>query len=160
MKISEQLEAIAEALKEWADPIGADVAIASNLRDLWRTASMESQKPRVLVTYIGKHMRGGFGTSAILGLADRTFNVAVTRGRGFAVNRGDTLTKKVGNADPFYDCLEAAELVIRNLEGVSQEFPVDFKGDKAMQLGNLVVDGYIIEFSTANDEEALTTKGN
>jgi hypothetical protein len=39
------------------------------------------------------------------------------------------------------------------------EGPIDYKGIKPMQLGNLVVDGYLIEFSTDNDLPVLETKG-
>jgi hypothetical protein len=126
---------------------------------------MESQKPRLLIAYTGKQMRGSKYVSALLGRADRSFSVAVTRGRGFSANRGDSLVKTVGNVDPFLDQLEECESVIRNMAAgdpgnISAEYPINFKGSKAMQLGNLVIDGYMIEFTTANDEPSLTTKGN
>ena len=166
MTISDELEAIRSALYNWANPIGGDVSIVSNFKELWRQAAMSSQKPRVLIAFTGKKMRGNPNIAALLGRSDRSFSVAITRGRGFSANRGDSLVKKVGNADPFLDDVEAAENVIRNLPvlpdpaGISAEYPINFKGSKAMQLGNLVIDGYMIEFTTANDEPALTTKSN
>ena len=152
MRISEQLTILANALKAWCKDKGGEVSIVSNLRDLWQQASLTSQTPRILICYTGRRAHGPFATAAALGLSDRTFNVAFTRGRGYASKRGETLTETVGGADPFYDDLEDAEKVIRTITGISQDYPVDWKGDKAMQLGNLVVDGFIAEFSTANDE--------
>jgi len=159
MNISEQLETIREAIAEWAEPLGGKTYPVSNLKELWSQASLSSQKPSIFICYMGEKIRGPFGAAAIMGRVDRQWTVAVTRGRGFAANRGDTLTQTVGNADPFPDQVEEVRDIIRSLEGINMEGPIDYKGIKPMQLGNLVVDGYLIEFSTDNDLPVLETKG-
>jgi hypothetical protein len=160
MKISTQLEELRLRLEEWATPLGGVASAVSNLRELWNQASLSTQKPRVMVCYMGERIRGPFADAAIAGMVDRTWNVAITRGRGFSSSRGESLTKTVGNMDPFPDSVEAVRDIIRNVEGISQEQPIDFKGIKPIQLGNLVIDGYLIEFTTANILPTLTTKGS
>jgi hypothetical protein len=160
MKISTQLEVLRVALDAWASPLGGTAVAVPNLKELWNQASMSSQKPRLLICYMGEKIRGPFADASVAGRVDRQWTVAITRGRGFASMRGDTLKQQVGNVEAFADSVEACRDLIRNLEGVSQEWPMEYKSIKPMQLGNLVVDGYLIEFSTANDLDKLTTVGN
>jgi hypothetical protein len=159
MTVAEQLNAIKKALSEWTDVNGGSVVVASNLRDLWQQASLDSQSLRILICYQGQRMRRPFSEAAILLRVDRTFNVAVTRGRGYSANRGASVSETVGNTDPFVDQLGEIVDLIRNMVNVAVEYPVDYKGDKAMQLGNLVIDGYLEEFSLAVDLPELTVKG-
>lgn len=151
MKISAQLEAIRDVLNAWAAPRGGIASITSNLKDLWSQAELSSQKPRILICYAGQKARGPFTRAAISGRVDRTFQVVVTRGRGFTSERGDTVSKSVGAMDPFLDDLETVEDMIRNLPGVTEEPPVDYRATKQFSMGTMPVDGYLIEFSTAND---------
>lgn len=165
MKVSDQANALRDLLEAWAQPMSGICSVVANFRAMWDQASQSSQKPMVLICYMGERVRGAFGTAAATHRVDQTWNAAVVRGRGFTSQRGDTLTTTVGNIDPFLDHLEAVKDIIRNAEspditnGVSAEYPVDIKSVRPMQLGNLVIDGYIIEFSTANDLNELT-KGN
>jgi hypothetical protein len=131
----------------------------SNLKEMWEQAAMSSQKPRLFVCYTGEKIRGAFADATTAGRVDRQWTVAVTRGRGFSSTRGDTLTKAVGNTEPFMDSVEAIRNIIRNIDGISIEWPVEYKTIRPMQQGNLVMDGFLIEFSTADDLEALETKG-
>lgn len=153
MRISEQLNVIESALNAWATPKGGSASVVSNMADLWKQAELSSQKPRILICYVGRQRHGSFANGSILGVSNRTFNVAFTRGRGYASNRGDTLTQTVGSIDPFYDDLEDAEKVLREIPGISQDVPVDWGGDKYMRSpSGMVVDGYMATISTMNDE--------
>jgi hypothetical protein len=160
MKVSEQLIAIRDALSPWAEQRSGVASVVSNLKDLWKQAELSSQKPRILICFTGQKIRGPFGRAAQSGRVDRTFNVAITRGRGFTTERGSTLTDPTGSIDPFYDHLEEVETLIRNIPYLTAEPPVDYKFNKAMQLGTMVIDGYLIEFSTANDLTTTDTAGD
>ena len=65
--------------------------------------------------------------------------------------RGSTLAEDTG-VEPLYDWIEQLRDFVRNINNISEETPcVDYSGIKPMQMGNLVIDGYMINFSTAND---------
>jgi hypothetical protein len=159
MTVTDQIESLRQVLDDWADPRGGSAIPVSNMKELWNQAMMSSQKPRILICYMGEKTRGPFGLAAIMGRLDQQWAVAVTRGRGFAATRGESLTKTVGNMDPFLLAVEQVRDLIRNINGVSMEQPVDYKAIKPMQMGQLVIDGYLIEFSTANDLPVLETAG-
>jgi hypothetical protein len=160
MKISDQALALQTALQAWVDPIGGVSSVVANFKAMWEQASQSSQKVIILICYLGERIRGPFADRAVGGRVDQTWNVAVVRGRGFASKRGDTLVTTVGGADPFLDQLEEAKDIVRNLEGISAEWPVEYIATKPMQLGGDIKDGYLIEFSTANDLPKLKTQGN
>lgn len=155
MTISEQASAIQQVLQSWANPKGGVASVAFNVSDMWESASKQSQVPRLIIAYAGEEIRGDFSVAAALYRVDRQWQVAVTRGRGFMVNRGDTLILTNQNAEPFYDSVEYVRDIIRCLTGISAEVPVDYKSVEPMQLGDLIMDGYIIHFSTANDLPAV-----
>jgi hypothetical protein len=130
----------------------ASVDVVSNLRDLWNQAAINSQEPRVLICYGGSTARGNFGDLAVWNREDREFLVAVTRGRGYAANRGDTLTGGDTEQVPFYTVVETVRDWLRELGPcITQEDLIDYRGVTAMQMGNLVVDGYLIKFTVAAD---------
>ena len=151
MTISEQASAIQQVLQSWATPKGGVASVAFDVFDMWETASKQSQAPRILIAYAGEEIRGDFAVAAALHRVDRQWQIAVTRGRGFTIQRGDTLILPNQNAEPFYDSVEYVRDICRCLTGISEEVPVDFKSVEAMQMGDLIIDGYLIKFSTAND---------
>lgn len=150
--ISEEAVILKNALDAWAVQYGGSARVVSNLRDMWEQASTSSQTPNILVCYNGEVSRGTFSQIATWHRVDRQWIVAVTRGRGYYLSRGDSLAEKSSVEMPLYDVIESVRDLIRSCTNISEETPtVDYKSIKPMQLGNLVVDGYQIEFSTAND---------
>lgn len=145
-----------DLLEAWTAPRGGATGVASNLRDMWQQASQASQKPIVLICLMGERVRGPFATGAVCRRVDRQWAVAVVRGRGFNYVRGDSLTDTVGQCEPLYDAVEAIRDLIRGASAMSAEFPVDYKGIRPMQMGNTIIDGYLIEFSTAHDLTVVT----
>ena len=149
--ISQQTQQIVDVLKPYAQKSGGFADMVSNLQMLWAQASMANDRPRILICYNGESIRGDFSVASANHRVDRQWIVAVTRGRGWSANRGDSLYKTVGNADPFLDIVEEVRELIRTMIGVSEEFPVDYKRVSPMSSGNKALDSYAIEFSTAND---------
>ena len=159
--ISTQASQIRAVLSPYAAKSGGAAEVVSNLQMLWMQASMANDRPRILICYNGEKSRGEFSVAAANHRVDRQWIVAVTRGRGWNANRGDSLYKTVGNADPFYDVIEEVRELIRSMIGISEEFPVDYKGMSPMSSGNKALDSYAIEFSTSNDEpQILLTNPN
>ena len=153
--ISAQCQQIVDVLKPYATKSGGFADMVSNLQMLWAQASMADDRPRILVCYNGENLRGDFSVASFNHRVDRQWIVAVTRGRGWSANRGDSLYKTVGNADPFYDVVEEVRELIRTMIGISEEFPLDYKRISPMSSGNKALDSYAIEFSTANDVPAI-----
>ncbi len=151
IKISDQSNQIQVVLGTWATPRGGVASVVSNLREMWNQASQSSQKPRILICYNGESSRGDFSVANRNHRVDREWQIAVTRGRGFSANRGDSLSETVGNAEPFYDSVETIRDMFRTMIGISEEIPIDYRDIKPMQLGDLVIDGYVIKATTAND---------
>jgi hypothetical protein len=150
--ISEEAALIEAALQPLVTSYGGTAAVVSNLRDLWNQSSMDSQVPRILVCYNGETARGTFSQVSPWHRVDRNWTIAVTKGRGFYAARGAGLFDGTATEPPLYDVVETIREIIRGMQNISEETPgPDYRGIKPMQMGNIVVDGYTIEVTTAND---------
>jgi hypothetical protein len=158
MTIAQEALIYKQSLAEWAEQQGGIVVVASNLKDMWEQAYKVSDRPRVLICYAGENARGPFSRAAATHRVDRLWQIAVTRGRGLNAERGTSLTNQVGNADPFYDVVEYVRDRIRAINNTSVEAPLDYKANRPMSSGNLILDGYIIDFSTAHDLPQLKSQ--
>ncbi len=157
MDITEQSLKIQEAYKNWASEDGGKAFVCSDLKHLWEQARVSVVAPRALIVYNGEELRGAFSVAAALGRVDRQWLVAIVRGRGMSADRGDSLNKVVGNAKPFYQLVQEARDICRSMLGVSVESPVDFRSIRPMNLGDQIVDGYLIAFSLVADLPFLVT---
>ena len=151
ISISQQAGNILAVLQPYAQSSGGAAEVVSNLQMLWLQASMVTDRPRILVCYNGEQSRGDFSVANVNHRVDRQWIVAVTRGRGWNSNRGDSLYKTVGKVDPFYDVVEEVRELLRTKSDISEEFPIDFKRISPMSSANKALDAYAVEFSTAND---------
>ena len=150
--ISQEARLIESELDAFAQQYGGVATVVSNLRDLWNQASINSQSPRILIVYNGETARGTFSQIAPWHRVDRFWQVAVTKGRGYYSNRGAGLLDSAVTEMPLFDVVENVRDIIRFMSNISEETPmVDFRSIKPMQLGTMILDGYLIEFSTAND---------
>jgi len=131
---------------------GGVAKVVPNLKEFWNQSSMSSQKPRILIVYNGDSARGTFSQITPWHRVDRVWLVAVTKGRGFYSNRGAGLNDSNVTETPLYDVLETVRDMIRALGTISEETPgPDYRNTKPMQFGGALIDGYLIEFTTAND---------
>lgn len=150
MRIADQLKDITAALNDWAETEGGSAAVARDKVHLWDLLTLKPGAPRAVVLFWSEKLRGDFGNMALLGRVDRTFLVIVSRGRGFKLNPGDSLTEGAGGGKAMFDLVEGARDVIRalQLDPNTTERPVDFKGIDPFDAGEeLRVDAYQIEFS-------------
>ena len=150
--ISDEAALILARLQEFAGRYGGVAAIVPNLRELWNQASINSQSPRILICYNGETARGTFSQISPWHRVDREWLIAVTKGRGYYATRGSGLSDASATETPLYDVLETVRDIVRGMQNISEETPSpDFKSIRPMQLGNLVVDGFQITVTTAND---------
>lgn len=154
--ISQQSRNLQAVLGDWAVQNGGQAEVVSDLKNFWMQAGVNNDIPRILIVYMGEDARGDFRSRSALDRVDRRWTVGVFRGRGFSARRGDSLTTTVVNAVPFYNVVESVRDLIRSILNISEEFPVEFMSIKpAPNYGNMVMDGYLIEFVTANDIPAI-----
>ena len=160
IKISEQARIIQSTLDQWAsDPTRGGVArVVPNLRQLWKQSAIDSQSLRILICFAGAKRRGNFTVANATHREDRKWQIAITKGVGYAAERGETLTDQTGNTSPFFDDVETVRDICRWIPNISAEAPAnDYEGIEPMQFGDLVMDGYLLTFTTANDVPQPTT---
>lgn len=154
--IAQQSLQIVDWIGEYVTPLGGVSVAASNLRDMWNQASQANDRPIVYTCWMGDQSRGG-DISRWVHRVDREWATLVKRGRGLAANRGDSLNKTVGNSDPFYDIVEGVRDHIRQILSISEEGLVEFNSARQWQLGNLIIDGMLLTYRTANDIPQITS---
>lgn len=155
VSISNQASQIVAQLNTWASANGGIAVLASNLKDNWQQSYQSSQKPMLIVNYMGEQSRGDFSVANRNHRVDRKWGVLIKRGRGFLVNRGDSLNVGNQQAEPFYDSVERVRELLRCMIGISEEIPIDYASIKPVHQGSEIIDSYQIEFSTANDIPAI-----
>lgn len=161
ISITNQANMLGKWLDEWVAPRGGVTKILANTRHLWEEIYGQStdSQPRVLIIYMGEDSRGGFNERNTLHRVDRQWSVVVMRGHGFdnAMNKTEP-----GIQTTFYDDVETIRELIRCLTSMSEEEPIDYKAIRPLpgvaqpNMANVFLDGYSIEFSTANDIPAIT----
>lgn len=167
--ISAQAETIKAYLENYTEEHGGEVHVMQNPRHLWEYVfgvssgsgiSANTAAPQILVCYMGETSRGGFNQANTLHRVDRQWAVTVLMGHGF--KRG--ISEATRNAVvPFLDVMETLRDGLRVMLNISEEFPVDYKGIQPLPAvgpnpqTNVFIDGYVINFSTANDIPAVET---
>lgn len=147
--IADQTKFIRDTLQAWL-VLDGKAFVAADAVHAWNLVFQKSTGLRVIVLYNGENARNNFEGGSITGRVDRKFLVIVTRGRGFAAERGDTLTETVGNAEPLYNLVEQARDVCRSLvfDWNFCENPIDYIGIVPFPVPpELIVDAYQVEFS-------------
>lgn len=130
---------------------------ASNMRDMWEQASQSTSNAIVYVCWTGDATRGPNSIMRWTHRVDREWSILVKRGRGFYATRGDSLNQSKGNEIPFYDVVESVRDSIRAILSISQEGLVEFNSCRPWQLGNLIMDAYLLVVKTANDMPTITS---
>ena len=145
--------AIEKVLNDWAsDKARGGVArMVPNLKQLYVQSAVNSDSLRILIAFGGTRKRSAFNIQNKTRREDCIWKIAVTKGDALSSERGDFLINKTSTSDPFL--LEVAK--IRNLcigiENISAEWPNDYDDIQPLQLGDLVMSGYMITFSVAHD---------
>jgi hypothetical protein len=151
LTIAQEALAYKNYLSASVEKDGGIVSVVSNLKELWVQANIGSDRLRILIAYAGESARGPFSLAAATRRVDRQWQAAITRGRGYSADRGDTLTTSQQGTDAFYDKVEIYRDGFRSITTTSVEQPLDYKGCEPLNFGNLIMDGYLLKWSTAHD---------
>lgn len=157
--ISQQSLQIVEQIGNYftTNQISGKCVAASNMRDMWEQASQSTANAIVYVCWTGDAARGPNSIMRWTHRVDREWSILVKRGRGFYATRGDSLNQTKGNEIPFYDVVEGVRDSIRAILSISQEGLVEFNSCRPWQLGNLIMDAYLLVLKTANDMPTITS---
>lgn len=162
MSITEQITYVRDELQDWAAAYGGGCEIAGDIVHAFALLQHKPGSVRCVVWLSGEEKRGEYEEA---GFVDRTFTVFVSRGRGFTLEPGDSLTARTaGNAEPLYDLVEEARQVIRGLEFAADETEVtpNFKSIRPFAFPTeRPVDAYQIEFSIGSElaDQIMSTRG-
>ncbi len=151
MTIVEQATILQRSLNDWLKADGGKASIAFDWVELWNVLFKSVNYTRAVICYEGEKLRGDWEIAARLGRVDRNWVVAISRGRGLNPERGDSLLTLKGNSQPFYEVVEQGRDLIRALQGISVEQPVNYMGIEPMQRPDINLDAYLIRFSVAAD---------
>jgi hypothetical protein len=113
MTIKAHLEAIRDALADWARAHGGLVDIASDPNDAGLRIQAGPGKPLALPHFLGEEPFDE--DSERTGLVTRNFTVVIVRAMGLAIDGSQSLMETLAGAAPFYELLEDARTAIRNL---------------------------------------------
>jgi hypothetical protein len=164
--VSIEAQLILKQLSAWAQPRGGTVKIMTSISHLWQEVyDLQFQdQARILIAFNGEKSRGGFNQANTLHRVDRQWKVVVLRGNGFKnlAAEGVGQTGTPGSLDPFYDDVENIRDLIRAMNNITEEIPVDYSGMDALplvgnvgQTGNIFIGAFVLSFSTANDLQQI-----
>lgn len=163
MNIADQAIQIRDTLKLKLDQITSAVQVAYDYQQLWEAAANMVDYSRVFIVYDGEDIRGDFGVAATLGRVDRSWTVAIFRGKNMTADRGLGLTDMtpgaggISSTPPFYDTIDFIRDSVRSLQLPECESPVDYKSIKSAQaqVGDKLLSGYFIEFTVGTQLDLL-----
>ena len=138
------------ALADWHKTVGGSCKIANDEPHLFAILGENPGAPRSAILFDEENPRSG-ELNDVLGRVDRKFIIAISRGRGFNLNLGDSLTKGVAGGQPMFELVEQAREVIRSMRfGGDEEVPY-YVGSKRLQFQGVTTDAYAIMISLAAD---------
>lgn len=146
MTIGEQLQFIQQQLRPWADDTKGRLEIAADPVHLLGLLAVSPGAARIVILFDGEEKRGEYEET---GRVDRKFLVTVSRGRGFKLDPGDALIEGAAGGKPLYDLVEEGRELVRALvfDRETTEGMPDYKATRRVQLEELTVDAYQIEFT-------------
>lgn len=162
--ISTIAAAIKAQMEIYAKPRGGYVKILPNMRHLWEELLVVDEKPRILIVPNGETARGEYagGRNTNLHRVDRKWTVVMVRGHGF---KNMMPGNEVNGIEDWTDSIETVRDGLRVLQGISEEFPNDYRGWSPMpnignsQAANVFLDAVSIEIFTAADIPAILEDG-
>lgn len=113
MTIAQQLNAVKEALKPFAEDKGLGLDIAGDpFEALLRLKSKPGAGALVIFSQ-GEVKRGEYEET---GAVDRNFAVIVSRGQALTIEPGASLVKGAAGGEPLFDLIEQARDVVRAIQ--------------------------------------------
>ena len=157
MTIRDQLNAIADSLKDWAAKNGAVPIIANDVTHLFQLMAEGPGKCRAAILFMSEKPRDP-ENSDCTGRVDRIYHIGVARHRGPNAVKGDSLTQDTAAGPALCDLIEDARDAVRCLlqSDLDEESPY-YGGIELMTLDGQTIDAYRIEITLAADIKELET---
>jgi hypothetical protein len=134
---------------------GGKTLVMESMWHLWEYILSAYDEPTVLVCCTGEQPRGSFAEQDLWHWVDRQWTVVLLRGHGFTslewTEKGQPARK-----EPLNVSIEALRETVRAMVGLSEEFPINFKGWSNLPAvarpgtANVFTAGALLTFSTAN----------
>lgn len=151
MTIKEQMNKIIAALGEWCKTNNGSVKIANDVPHLFTILGVNPGSPRTAILFAGEVMRSPDRPET--GRVDRKYWIAVSRGRGFLVEQGKSLTEGVGGGAPMFQLVEEAREIVRAIRGATAaDEPLPYYiSIELMAFEGVTTDTYRLEVVFASD---------
>ena len=151
MTITEQMKLMLDALAEWHKVVGGSVKVANDEPHLFTILGAAPGAARTAILFDEETARSEKNND-LLGRVDRKFIVAISRGRGFNLDQGKSLTEGVAQGKPMFELVEEAREVLRGLRMLGENEPVlYYLGSKRLQFQGVTTDAYAITLGLAAD---------
>ena len=145
MTIKEQMEMVQDALNVWHKGVGGSCKIANDEPNLFQILGEAPGAPRTAILFDEEDPRDAENND-ISGRVDRKFIIAVSRGRGFKLELGKTLTEGVAGGLPMFELVEQSREILRKLRvtEVPEESVPRYYGSKRLQFQGITTDAYAV----------------
>ena len=152
MTIKDQISEIQAALTEWHKSVGGACRIANDEPHLFTILGDAPGVPRTGILFdeeVPRNLDGSDYSNRV----DRKIIVAVSRGRGFNLNLGDSLTKgEMADGKPMFVLVEEeAREVLPTLRFDGDEALPYYLGSKRLQFQGVTTDAYAVMIGTVAD---------
>jgi hypothetical protein len=147
MTIREQSELIRETLAEWARTAGGRAAVAGDPAQILEILRIRPDGFVAIISFDSETPRTEYDE---LGGMDRTFKVVISRGKGFKLDTGESLTDGAAGAGPLFDLVEQARELLRALPldpETSLEVLPKYLGTSPYEVQGYLLDAYEIRLS-------------
>lgn len=158
MKISEQLKMLKAGIDPWAKKEGGFVEIAGDKSQVVNLLASKPGAPRVVWVLTGETPRGNMDP-AEESRVDRAFWAIISRGKGFALQQGDSLSKGVSGGRPMFDLVEELRDKVRSimLNPEDTERIISYRGFQSFQPEEgKATDAFALEFWIGTDIGMIT----
>ena len=147
MTISEQSALLLASLDSWTGLVSGRAYIASDPADVLDQLRARPGTPTAAVLWTAEDPIGEYPEE---GKVLRTFKIVISRGRGFNLITGESLTKGTAGGPPLLDLIEEARecvLTVRLTDEPSElKLPI-YKGASAFEVQDFLLDAYEIRLA-------------
>lgn len=145
MTIAEQARQVRDALADWARDNSGSAVVAG---DQVHMLELLRLKPGGVVAGVMFDTEDPRGEYDELGRVDRAFKVVVSRGRGFRLDGGESLTDGSAGGKATFDLAEEAREIVRSLrfDAETTEEKPTYKGMGPFEVQGFVLDAFEVRF--------------
>ncbi len=158
MKLVDQVQAIVEALRPWAESLRGTVSIAADPEHALEL--IRSTAPGSLHVVVWPERAEKRGEYEEASYEDRHIAVTVCQGRGLSVDRGQVYSGRERGQRPLWDLVEEVRDVLRSvsLDAETTEVTLDYQGWEPLELApDEIAAAYRIRVSIGTALPAIQT---